>query len=38
MRCQCAHPGDAPVTPYNLLSYFSDLNEIIFKNEKFKLK
>lgn len=38
MRCQCAHPGDAPMTPYNLLSYFSDLNEIIFKNEKFKTK
>lgn len=37
MRCQCAHPGDAPLTPYNLLSYFSDLNEIIFKNEKFKI-
>lgn len=36
MRCQCAHPGDAPVTQYNLLSYFSDLNQIIFKNEKFK--
>jgi len=36
MRCQCAHPGDAPVTQYNLLSYFSDLNEIIFKNDKFK--
>ena len=36
MRCQCAHPGDAPVTPYNLLSYFSDLNEIVFKNDKFK--
>jgi len=36
MRCQCAHPGDAPLTQYNLLSYFSDLNEIIFKNDKFK--
>ena len=36
MRCQCAHPGDAPVTHYNLLSYFSDLNEIVFKNQKFK--
>ena len=36
LRCQCAHPGDAPVTEYNLLSYFSDLNEIIFKNNKFK--
>lgn len=38
MRCQCAHPGDAPMTPYNLLSYFSDLNEIIFKNEKFSMQ
>jgi hypothetical protein len=38
MRCQCAHPGDAPVTQYNLLSYFSDLNEIIFKNDKFKMQ
>jgi hypothetical protein len=37
MRCQCAHPGDAPVTKYNLLSYFSDLTEIVFKNEKFKI-
>jgi len=36
MRCQCAHPGDAPVTQYNLVSYFSDLNEIVFKNDKFK--
>jgi hypothetical protein len=36
IRCQCAHPGDAPVTQYNLMSYFSDLNEIIFKNDKFK--
>jgi len=38
MRCQCAHPGDAPMTPYNLLSYFSDLNEIIFKNLKFTVR
>ena len=38
MRCQCAHPGDAPMTPYNLLSYFSDLNEIIFKSDKFRVK
>ncbi len=33
------HPSPinhAPVTQYNLLSYFSDLNEIIFKNDKFK--
>lgn len=37
LRCQCAHPGDAPVTQYNLLSYFSDLDQIIFKNDKFKM-
>jgi hypothetical protein len=35
LRCQCAHPGDAPVTEYNLLSFFSDLNEIIFRNPAF---
>ncbi|MGD0784571.1 MAG: hypothetical protein ABR969_02020 [Sedimentisphaerales bacterium] len=35
LRCQCAHPGDAPITEYNLLSYFSDLNEIVLKNPKF---
>jgi len=38
LRCQCAHPGDAPVTEYNLLSYFSDINEIVLKNEKFKIE
>lgn len=38
LRCQCAHPGDAPVTEYNLLSFFSDLNEIVLKNEKFKIE
>lgn len=37
LRCQCSHPGDAPVTEYNLLSYYSDLNEIIFKNPKFNV-
>lgn len=37
LRCQCAHPGDAPVTEYNLLSYFSDLNEIVLKNENFNI-
>jgi len=36
LRCQCAHPGDAPITEYNLLSFFSDLNEIVLKNDKFK--
>lgn len=34
LRCQCAHPGEAPITEYNLLSFFSDLNEIVFKNPK----
>lgn len=38
LRCQCAHPGDAPVTEYNLLSFFSDLKEIVLQNEKFKLE
>lgn len=37
LRCQCSHPGDAPVTEYNLLAYFSDLNEIVFKSPKFQL-
>lgn len=37
LRCQCAHPGDAPITEYNLLSYFSDISEIILKNNKFIL-
>ena len=37
MRCHCGHPGEAPITEYNLMSLFSDLNEIIFKNPMFKL-
>jgi len=37
LRCHCAHPGDAPLTEYNLLSFFSDLNEIVFKNPVFQL-
>jgi hypothetical protein len=37
MRCHGAHPGDAPITPFNLMSFFSDLDQIIFLNEKFKL-
>lgn len=37
LRCQCAHPGDAPITEYNLLSFFSDLKEIVIQNKKFKL-
>jgi hypothetical protein len=37
MRCQCAHPGEAPITEFNLLSFFSDLKEIIFDNPKLKM-
>jgi hypothetical protein len=35
LRCQSGHPGDAPVTEYNLLSFFSDVSEIVLKNPKF---
>lgn len=35
MRNQCGHPGEAPITMYNLMSFFSDINEILFKNHKF---
>lgn len=37
MRCHGAHPGEAPITPFNLMSFFSDLDQIVFKNDKFKL-
>lgn len=37
LRNQCAHPGDAPITIYNLLSFFSDIKEIIIKNDKFRI-
>lgn len=37
MRCHGAHPGEAPITQYNLMSFFSDLDLIIFMNDKFKL-
>lgn len=37
LRCQCAHPGDAPVTEYNLLSFFSDINAIVLRNANFQL-
>jgi hypothetical protein len=36
MRNQSAHPGEATITPYNAMSFFSDINEIIFKNPKFQ--
>ena len=37
MRCQCAHPGEAPVTEYNLMSFFSDINVIVFQSPMFKI-
>lgn len=37
MRCHGAHPGEAPITSFNLMSFLSDLDQIIFMNEKFKL-
>lgn len=37
MRNHCGHPGEAPITMYNLMSFFSDINEILFKNPKFKV-
>lgn len=38
MRCQAAHPGEAPSTEYNLLSFFSDIDHIIWSNVQFALK
>jgi hypothetical protein len=37
MRCQCAHPGEAPITEYNLMSMFSDIQQIILENSTFAL-
>lgn len=35
LRNHSGHPGEAPVTDYNLLSFFSDIIEIVLKNPKF---
>jgi len=37
IRSSCAHPGEAPITRPNLLSFFSDISEIVLKNPKFSL-
>jgi hypothetical protein len=37
MRCQCAHPGEAPITEYNLMSHFSDIQQIVLENPNFSL-
>lgn len=34
MRCHGAHPGDAPISEFNLLSFFSDLDQIVFSNPR----
>jgi hypothetical protein len=38
LRNHSAHPGEAPVTDYNLLSFFSDIIEIVLKNPKFAVQ
>lgn len=35
IRNNCAHPGNAPLTEDNLLSFFSDICEIVHFNNKF---
>ena len=37
MRCQAAHPGDAPITLFNLMSFFSDLDQIVLSNAVFNV-
>lgn len=37
MRNNSAHPGEAPISPENLASFYSDLKKIVFDNPKFKL-
>lgn len=37
MRSNCAHPGEAPMSPENLASFYSDLKNMVFDNPKFKL-
>lgn len=35
MRNHAAHPGEAPITEYNLMSFFSDITEIVLRNPQF---
>lgn len=37
MRNTCAHPGEANATDENLLSFFSDIDTLVFANPKFSL-
>jgi hypothetical protein len=36
LRNQSAHPGEAPILEPNVIAFFSDINEIVFQNEKIK--
>jgi hypothetical protein len=35
MRNHSGHPGEAPITSYNVMSFFSDIGEIVLLNPKF---
>lgn len=37
MRNICAHPGDSNLTLENVISFFSDLNQLVFQNNKLSL-
>lgn len=37
MRNTCAHPDEATVSDENVLSFFSDIDNLIFTNQKFNL-
>lgn len=37
LRCTCGHPGNAPITKYNAMSFFSDIITIVFNNARFSL-
>jgi hypothetical protein len=37
LRTTCAHPGEAKFSPENIASFFSDLDSLVFRNQKFKL-
>lgn len=37
MRNHSAHPGEAPITEFNLMSLFSDIDQIVLNNQKFEI-
>lgn len=37
IRNTCAHPGDSKPTIENVISFFSDLNQLVFQNKKLSL-